>query len=254
MPRSAGFRALLQEIGGTWKEEAAGDVVVFHAFTPPFDERRPVPVADIRVHDAAGAPLPPVVLDRETSTVWRDDVGLSPGGGLVVSVHPPRRLSALVLAVDLQASPLGVPWAATVDGEVVAEGPRRFGLQWVGGVPRAGKQALLTVVLPGRVGSEVSLRFQGAGPVLAVAEVFVYGPDEIEKPPAGEGAATRALAHARDGEWPEAVAAYGEATRAEPDRAGYHASLVRARWRAASRRRVDVESLGDGGEEIVGRR
>ena len=252
MPRAGGFRALLSDMGGGWREEAAGDIVVFHGFAPPFDEGRPVPAGDIDVADAAGALLPTPVLDRDTTTVWRSPLGLSRGSGLVVRVTPPRRLSAVVWAVGLEESPLGVPWVATLDGEIVARGPRRYGLQWVGGVPRAGRQALLTVVLPGRVGSEVAIRFQDAGPPLQVSEVFAYGPDEVPAPPAGEGAAARGLASARENRWGEAVTHYEEAARLEPDRAGHHAGLVRARWRAAHRQRLDVESLGDGGLEIVG--
>jgi hypothetical protein len=251
MPRVLGFRALLQEMGGTWREAEAGDVVVFHDFTPPFDEARPVPAGDIDVAEISGALLPAAVLDRDSATVWRAPLGLSPGAGLVVRVAPARRLSALVLAVDLDHSPLGVPWAATMDGEIVARGPRRYGLQWVGGVPRAGKQALLTVVLPGRVTEEVRLLFQGAGPPLALSEVFAYGPDEMPAAASGEGAASLALAAARAGRWREAVAQYGEAVRAEPERAAYHASLMRARRRAAGRQWLDVESLDDGGPEIV---
>lgn len=254
MPRSAGFRALLEDMGGTWREEPAGDVVLFHGFVPPFDERRPVPAGEIDVADSSGALLPAPVLDRDTATVWRAPVGLSRGGGLVVRVTPARRLSAVTFAVDLTASPLGVPWVATLDGDIAARGPRRFGLQWVGGVPRAGKHALLTVVLPDRVGSEVAVLFQGAGPPLIVSEVFAYGPDEAPAMPAGEGAAARGLASAREGRWREAVTHYEEAVRLEPDRAGHHACLLRARWRAAHRQRLDVESLDDGGEAIVGRR
>ena len=41
------------------------------------------------------------------------------------------------------------------------------------------------------------------------------------------------------------------AVYSEPDRAAFHASLVRAQRRAAGRQRLDVESLGDGGPEIV---
>jgi hypothetical protein len=251
MPRAAGFRALLGDLGGRWREETAGDVVVFHGFEPPFDERRPVPAAEMVVSDANGERLPPSVLDRDTQTAWRAPIGIVPGSGLSVRLAAPRRLSALVLAVDLVDSPLAVPWVATVDGEIVARGPHRYALQWVGGVPRAAKQALLTIVLPDRRASEVKLLFQGAGVPLVVSEVFAYGPEEKVVSPAGEAAAAQALAAAREGRWTDAVARYEEAVRGEPDRAGYHACLVRARWRAGHRQHLDVESLDDGGEALV---
>jgi hypothetical protein len=134
----------------------------------------------------------------------------------------------------------------TVDGEVVARGPARYGLQWVGGVPRAGKQALLVVPVGDRVAGEACIIFQDAGPPLSVWEAFVYGPDEPSRPAAGEGAAEQALGRARAGDWSVAAGLYAAAAQAEPHRASYHASLVRARWRAAHRRWLDVESLDDG--------
>ncbi|HVQ28199.1 MAG TPA: hypothetical protein VMV21_01390, partial [Vicinamibacteria bacterium] len=35
MPRADGFRELLRGLGGSWREEAAGDLVVFRSFRPP---------------------------------------------------------------------------------------------------------------------------------------------------------------------------------------------------------------------------
>src|SRR5204862_345465 len=86
---------------------------------------------------------------------------------------------------EVDLDPLAVPWVCTIDGEVVARGPARYGLQWVGGVPRAGKQAVLAVPLGDRRAAEVRLIFQDAGPPLGVWEVFLYGPDEAERPAAG---------------------------------------------------------------------
>ena len=144
-----------------------------------------------------------------------------------------------------------MPWVATIAGEVVASGPARAGLQWVNGAPRAGKQALLAVGLGGRLADEVRLVFQGPGPRLAVNEVFVYGPDEALVPPDGAPAAAQAYAAARGGRWDEALRSYAEALRLEPDRASYHAAWARALWRSQGRRWLDVESLDDGGPELV---
>jgi hypothetical protein len=93
--------------------------------------------------------------------------------------------------------------------------------------------------------------FQGQGPRLTIAEAFFYGPAEEERPAAGAEAARDALQSARGGRWDEAARLYGQALRLEPDRASHHAAWARARWRAAQRRWFDVESLDDGGPELV---
>jgi hypothetical protein len=253
MPRAGGFRELLGSLGGSWREDAPADFVVFRRFVPPFDETRPVARDAFRVSALDGAALPAAV-DRDPATVWTSPLGIARGTALEVRLAVPHRLSALVLTVDLAETPLATPWVCEVDGVVVARGPARHGLQWVNGAPRAGKQALLTVVLGDRPASSVRLVFQDAGPVLRVGEVFLYGPDEAALARAGDEAASRGLARARAGDWSAAVAAYAEAVRLEPDRASLHACLARAAWRARGRRRLDVESLDDGGPALVGSR
>ncbi len=251
MPRSTGFRELLGRLGGSWKEDLPGEFTVFRRFAPPYDEARPVPRDALSTFTLDGNRLPPAIVDRDGGTGWTSPAGLARGTGIAVRVEPGRRLSALVLGVDLRRSPLAVPWILESDGVVVAEGPARHGLQWVNGAPRAGKQALLAIPLGDRRATELRLIFQGVGPVLVLSEVFAYGPDETPHPGAGLASAERALRFARAGDWQEAVAAYAEAVRLEPDRAAYHACLARARWRAAGRRHLDVESLDDGGPALV---
>jgi hypothetical protein len=199
-----------------------------------------------------GIGLGAAVLDRDPGTAWTAPAGIARGSGVAAHFAPARRLSALVLLVDLDRSPLAVPWVADVDGTVVASGPARHGLQWVNGVPRAGKQALLVVPLGDRSAGTVRLVFQGAGPPLRVAEVFAYGPDETPRAASGSAAADRGLAAARAGDWLRALGAYQEAIAAEPDHASLFACRQRAAWRAQRMRRLDVEGLDDGGPELVG--
>jgi hypothetical protein len=251
MPRAAGFRELLRACGGSWNERQAGGFVVFDAFRPPYDEARPVPARALSLTTSAGQALGPSVLDRDPGTRWVAATGLARGSGLVLRVSPQRRLSAVVLLVDLDHSPLAVPWAASLGGVIVAQGPVRAGLQWVNGAPRAGKQALLVVPLGDRLAGEVQLAFQGAGPPLVVAEVFAYGPDEAAVAPAGIETAASAYQAVRAGRWDDAQRLYAEAIESEPERASYHAAWARSRWRAAGRRWLDVESLDDGGPELV---
>jgi len=251
MPRAAGFRDLLRRMGGSFEETETGSFVVFHGFRPPYDESRPVPATAVSLVTTSGAAVGFEALDRDPSTAWTASEGLARGSGVEVRVRPARRLSALVLLVDLEASPLAVPWVAMIGGEVVAQGPARAGFQWVNGAPRAAKQALLAVPLGDREADAVRLVFQGPGPRLTIAEAFLYGPGEEERPASGASAATDALESARAGRWDEAAHLYAQAIRLEPDRASHHADWARARWRAAHRRWLDVESLDDGGPELV---
>jgi uncharacterized damage-inducible protein DinB len=48
MKRTAGFREVLTNMGGLWREEPAGDMTVFYGFVQPFEETRPVPAGDGR--------------------------------------------------------------------------------------------------------------------------------------------------------------------------------------------------------------
>jgi hypothetical protein len=255
MPRAGGFRAVVESIAGAAREREAGPLVIFDRFRPPYDEARPVPAGEMALETTSGVGIGAAALDRDPDTSWRAPEGLRRGSGVVMRLARPRRLAALLLLVDLEASPLAVPWAAALeDGTIVAEGPRRAGLQWVRGAPRAGKQALLVVPLGDRETGEVRLVFQGPGPRLTIAEAFAYGPDEVVRPDAGAGPAAAAYESVREGDWDEAARLYAEAVRASPERASRHAARTRARWRAAGRRWLDVESLDDGGPALVDRR
>jgi hypothetical protein len=254
MPRAAGFRQLFSEMGGAWREEAAGDVEVFPDFRPPYDESRPVPAGDLGLRTMDGTMLPAAVLDRDPHTGWTSPAAIARGSGVVVSLPDRRRLSAIVFLVPLDPTPLAIHWVAEADGAVLARGPSRYALQWVNGAPRAGRQALMVVPLRDRSLQEVRIIFQESGSPLTFAEVFAYGPDEGERPAAGAGSAAEAYARARGAEWGEAARLYAEACRLEPERASHHAALARARWRAARRNWLDVESLADGGPAIFERR
>jgi hypothetical protein len=244
----------LKGLGGRWREDGAGELTVFHHFEPPYDESRPVPAAAVTVRAHDGALLPADVQDRDGATTWTSPYGITRGSGLSLTLDPPRRVSAVVLLVSLRETPLGAAWVCEVDGRVAAQGPARHGLQWVNGAPRAGRQAVLAVVLDGGPAREVRLRFQEAGPPLAVSEVFLYGPDEVLQAPAGATASGSALEAARGGRWTEAQRLYAQAVHAEPHRASLHGNLARARLRATGRAWLDVESLDDGGAGVVGRR
>src|SRR5262249_29874954 len=109
MPRAGGFRDLLGALGGQGHEDVAAEFSVFRAFLPPYDETRPVPAAEMEVRAIDGVLLPEAVHDRDPRTAWVSPQGIARGSGLLVRV-PPRRLSALVLLVPLDPTPLAVAW------------------------------------------------------------------------------------------------------------------------------------------------
>ena len=145
----------------------------------------------------------------------------------------PRRLSALVLALDLEASPLAVPWAASIGGRGrgagagacrVPVGERRAARGQAGAAGgaarRTGRRTRCGWCSRGRARDSRSRRCSSTGP------------DEAARPPAGAEPARGAFESARAGRWDEAVRLYAQAVRLEPDRASHHAAWARARWRA----------------------
>ena len=253
MPRSAGLRAMLGAMGGAWREQPAGAVEIFHDFRAPYDEGRAVPVADLTVSTAEGVALPASVADRHRGTAWTSPAGISRGSGIAVSLPQARRLSAVVLLLPRDAGLAGLRWVAEAEGTVIARGPDRFGLQWLNGAPRAGRQEVMVIPLGDRSVREARVLFQDPGPPLTIAEVFAYGPDEAAKPPAGAAAAAEAYTRFREGKWREAANLYAKACELDPDRVSHHAAALRAGRRAARRKWLDIESLPDGGPPVFAR-
>ena len=249
MPRADGFRELLRGMGGSFRRSGGRPRGVPRPSGRPTTRRVRCHARRSASRDRRRAHRPRSPRPRSRHRVDGGQ-GLRAGSGVEARLDSPRRLDAFVLAVDLEASPLAVPWVAELDGHVVAEGPARHGLQWVNGAPRAARQALLVVPLAGRAGQTVRLLFQGSGPPLRVIEAFLYGPDErASGPPRAES--ERAFASARAGRWYEAARLYAEAMRLEPDRASHHAACP-ARWRAAHRQVSTWRASTDGGPELVG--
>jgi hypothetical protein len=259
MPRAAGFRGLLAGLGIRARESAAGELIAFHDFAGPWDERRSVPAAQLTVESlAGGAPLLAAV-DRDVATGWTSPTGLARGVGLRVRLASPLPVEALVLVVGLDAPVESVAWSASVHpapepltGAIVAQGPGRFGLRYWNGAPRAGRQGVIVVALGGRDAAEIQWVAQSAGPALDLREVFVLAA-AAPIAEAGDDRASEALAATRAGRWAQAVTLYAAAARAAPERAAFHAARLRAEWRAARRQRLDVESLADGAPGDWGR-
>ena len=244
MPRAARFRELLRGMGGSWKEDVAGDLVIFRRFVPPYDEARPVPPAAPALAALDGSPLPDAVRDADPATLWTSPLGISRGSGLAVRLDRPRRLSALVLGLDPERSPLAVPWVCEADGAMVAAGPAPHGLQWVNGAPRAARQALLAVPLGDRAASEVRLIFQAPGPPLVVSRRLPLRPRRGRAPgrrrrerrrrsrrPRGPGSGTAPSASTRR-RWPWSPTAPRTTPRSRA-RAGERRAGVGWTWRAS---------------------
>jgi hypothetical protein len=226
MPHTAGFRERLRGMGGSFEETEAGSLTIFHgsARRTTSSCRGGDRLAPRSTGGSSGQ-----ALDRDPTTAWswRRLAAKRARGS-----REPRRVSAVVLAVDLETSPLAVPWAASVGGQVVAEGPARSGFQWVNGAPRAGRQALLSVSLGERQTDEVRLAFQGPGPRLVVAEVFLYGPGGSAR--CGGDALGARGARLRVGGWTR-PSALPQAVRLEPERLAPR-GWARACWRARAGR------------------
>jgi hypothetical protein len=258
MPRAGGFRAMVAGLGIRAGETAAGELAVFHGFEGPWDERRSLPAAQLRVEPLSGVSPLPSVLDRDAASGWISPTGLARGVGLRVRLATPQPVAALVLVVGLDADVEEVAWSASLrataeaPGEIVASGPARFGLRFWNGAPRAGRQGVIVVPLGGREAAAVDWVAQAPGPPLDLREVFVLAPGAPVAEGGGEQA-RQALSAARDGTWRAAASSYAEAAREAPERASFHAARLRAEWRAARRQRLDVESLPDGAPGEWGR-
>ena len=189
MPRAGGFRECLREMGGSFREDVAGDLVVFRSFRPPYDEARPVPRDAFEVREFGSGPLPAAALDRD------------PFHGLDLRDRPaPRRrprgesrrsaVPSMPSCCWSTSRPLPSPfrgWPRST-ASPSSRGPARHGLQWVNGAPRAARQALLAVVLGGETATEVRLIFQGPGPPLRRPRGLPVRPGRGGATPCGPGA------------------------------------------------------------------
>ena len=150
---------------------------------------------------------------------------------------PPRRLSALVLLVDLDRLAAGRALGCEVGRRAWWRAVRRaHGLQWVNGVPRAGKQALLAVPLRRPRRQRGAAHLPGGGAAAAGGRGVPYGPDEARAARlAGAAAAEQASRGARWGHGTRRRALYREAVRRRPGPRRAARLPARARWRAARR-------------------
>ena len=239
-------------MGGSFEETDVGGFVVFHGFRPPYDESRPVPAAQIRLETTAGAPIGAAALDRDPATAWTSAEGLGRGSGVVVRVTPARRLSALVLVLDLEASPLAVP-VGRLDrrrGGGAGAGARRLP---VGERGAARGQAGAAGRAPrGPRGGRGAARLPGAGAAAHDRRGLPLRPGARRSGPRpgprprgtpssrrGRAAGTRRCASTRR---PSAWSP--SAPRTTPPGPGPAGARRSRRW-------LDVESLDDGGPELV---
>ena len=252
MPRAAGFREQLRGMGGTWHEEPAGDFVIFRNFVPPFRESQPVPVAEITARTIGGEPLGSAVLDRDPATAWTAREGLGKGSGIVVGSARARRLGALVLLVNLERSPAGraVDRVDRERGRGERPGPAGNA---VGERGAACGEAGPARRPPGRPNRERGApRLPGTGPAALDRRALPVRTGRSRTARRGRRRGRPAPSkRRRRGDWSAAERDYREAIRLEPDRASHHAAWARAHWRAPRRRWLDVESLDDGGPDLV---
>ena len=187
--------------------------------------------------------------------VWTSPLGLRPRRRPGRPARARRgACRALVLASTSSARRWRCPGCARSTACWWRAGPARHGLQWVNGAPRAGRQALLAVPLrpaarrPRCASSSRTRARRSPWP-----RSSLYGPDEATAAAAAPRRPSRRSRLRGRASGPKAAALRGGARA----RAGPRVLPRPPRARPLAgrpRRRLDVESLPDGGPELVGAR
>ena len=242
-------------MGGTWKEDAAGDLVVFRSLPAPL--RRGAAGAPRATSSCGldGCRSPRPLLDRDPATVVDVAEAFGPARrsrfGWPIRRGPPVGSPPSSSPSISRLRRSRFPGSPRSTARWSRAAPRATALQWVNGAPRAARQALLVVPLAGRAAA----RFASSSRARARRCAW---PRSSSTGPTRTSGRARATSRPRRGPRGGPGGALGRRravrTRRRSGRAGARLPprrLARARWRAARRRRLDVESLSDGGPAVV---
>jgi hypothetical protein len=252
------FRAWMEVLGITGREDIAGDYRVFHDFTPPPDAR-PLARASFTVSASPGRGEPASVLDGDINTGWSSARGTAPPAWMEVDLGAERVVSGVTLVND-RAERIPEDFLVLVDRDgawrqMAALAPQGVAARWENGAIRIAPSRTLTVRFAPVATRRIRLVEKGPPGRWSVAEIFVLGPAPPGSPPdaitalVDEGRRLEDAGHAG-----AALQRYHDAMRRAPDDpAGYEAfaglgTILRASARSPiehAARLVDLGLLGD---------
>ena len=253
------FRAWMEAIRVTAREETAGGYRIFHDFTPPPDTR-PLALTPFTVSASPGRGDAASALDGDIDTGWSSGRGGTGPAWMEVDLGAERLVSGVTLVNDrAERVPddfvVMVERAGTGWRQVAALAPQGVTARWENDAIRITPSRTLTVRFEPVAVRRIRLVEKGAPAPWSVAELFVLGPAAPGSPPdpiavlVEEG---RRLENG--GQLGPALQRYHEAMRRGPDDpAGFDAfarlsTVLRDSARAPleyAARLVDLGLLGD---------
>ncbi|HEY7139496.1 MAG TPA: discoidin domain-containing protein [Methylomirabilota bacterium] len=221
------FRAWMEAMRITAREDAVGEYRIFHDFTAP-PELRPLARSGFTVQASPGRGDPASILDDQIDTGWSRGAG-GPAW-IEVDLGAPRLVSAVTLVND-RAERVPDELAILAEGAgaelrpVAALASQGVAARWENNAIRIAPSRTLTVRFDPVVTRRVRLVEKGPPGRWSVAELFLLGPVPPGSPPDATAALVqegRQLESA--GRMGEALRRYHEAMRRSPDDpAGYDA-------------------------------
>jgi F5/8 type C domain-containing protein/dolichyl-phosphate-mannose-protein mannosyltransferase len=180
-PAPGDMARTLTRIGGTAQTATVGKYVIFHHFTPPDPQIRPIPPAGWRARASSASADAALVLDRRTWTRWM--VPKNPGEWLEVDLGRARPITqvSLLAAPWVADSPPGLRVETSEDGQhwqtVSSDRDILPGAHWWKGHPRLDDSGRVVVHFAPHPARYVRLTDIGApwpGGQWSVSELFVY--------------------------------------------------------------------------------
>jgi F5/8 type C domain-containing protein len=252
------FRAWMENLRVTSREDTVGEYRVFHDFTPP-PGAQPLSRASSSITASPGRGEPASVLDGEINTGWSSGRGATSPSWIEVDLGAERVVSGVTLVND-RAERVPEDFMVLVERagvwrQVAALAPQGVAAHWENGAIRITPSRTLTVRLDPVATRRIRLVDKGQPGRWSVAELFVLGPAPPGAPPDATAALVNEGQQLEDaGRAGPALQRYHEAMRRAPDDpAGYDAfarlsSLLRASARSPlehAARLVDLGLLGD---------
>jgi hypothetical protein len=252
------FRAWMEALGVTAREDVVGNYRVFHDFTPP-PPVQPLARASFTVTSSPGRGEVSSVLDGQINTGWSSGRAATPPAWIEVDLGGPKAVSGVTLVND-RAERIPDDFVVQVerDGawqQVVGLAPQGVAARWENGAIRITPSRTLTVRFHPVVTRRIRLAEKAPPGRWSVAELFVLTP---APPGASPDPIVALLDEGRQledaGHVGAALQRYHEVMRRAPDDPGGYDAFARLSTvlRASARsplehaaRLVDLGLLGD---------